>query len=145
MIVKINRNFSFIKIAEEVTKKMTDELQDWGDETLLDIRNHPNFPFKTGALNRSINRSFSAKKDGAVLEIGTNIPYAPFQEFGTILRFDASYTSGLSLTSYASQFKGQGIIKTGGIPARRFFFSTVRRNFEDLIVRLNKTLADDSR
>lgn len=145
MIVKIERNFSFIKFAETVNKKMVDELQDWGQDTVLDIRNHPNFPFDTGALNRGINSSLKKKERGATLEIGTNTPYAPYQEFGTILRFDASYTAGLDLTSYASQFKGRGIIKSGGIPARRYFFGPVRRNFEELIVRLNKILANDSR
>lgn len=145
MIVKINRNFSLITIADELSKKMTDELQEWGDETLLDIRNHPRFPFDTGALNSSINRQYEKTQAGARLQIGSNLHYAPYQEFGTILRFDASYTSSLNLTAYASQFKGTGKIKTGGIPARRFFFSTIRANFEDLIVRLNRTLANDSR
>lgn len=137
MIVKINRNFNLVTIAEQMSDEMKTAFQEWGKETVNDIRSNPNFPFDTGRLNRGIQGQYQQTEKGVRYIIGTDVPYAPYQEFGTILRFDANYTSGLGLTSYASQFKGAGIIKTGGIPARRYFFGPVRRNFEELLKRLN--------
>ena len=137
MIVKIQKNFNLVKIAEDITQEMSTAFQEWGKETVNDIRSNPNFPFDTGRLNRSVNGQYKATEKGVSYTIGTDVHYAPYQEFGTILRFDENYTSGLGLTSYASQFKGAGIIKTGGVPARRYFFGPVRRNFEELLKRLN--------
>ena len=137
MKVTIKRNFNFIKIAEDISDEMSTAFQEWGKETVNDIRSNPNFPFDTGKLNRSVNGTFQTTDKGVKYTIGTDVHYAPYQEFGTILRFDASYTSQNGLTGYASQFKGAGIVKTGGIPARRYFFGPVRRNFEELIKTLN--------
>jgi hypothetical protein len=137
MIVKINRNFNLVSIAEDITDEMSTAFQEWGKDTVNDIRSSPNFPFDTGKLNRSIQGQFQTTDKGVRYTIGTNVHYAPYQEFGTILRFDPNYTSQNGLTSYASQFKGSGIIKNGGIPARRYFFGPVRRKIEDLIKTLN--------
>lgn len=140
MKVTIKRNFNFIKIAEDISDEMSTAFQEWGKETVNDIRSNPNFPFDTGKLNRSVNGTFQTTDKGVKYTIGTDVHYAPYQEFGTILRFDASYTSQNGLTGYASQFKGAGIVKTGGIPARRYFFGPVRRNFEELIKTLNRII-----
>lgn len=137
MIVKINRKFNLVSIAEDITDEMSTAFQEWGKETVNDIKSNPNFPFDTGRLNRSIQGQFQTTDKGVRYTIGTDVSYAPYQEFGTVLRFDPNYTSQYGLTSYASQFKGAGIVKTGGVPARRYFFGPVRRNFEELLKRLN--------
>lgn len=52
-------------------------------------------------------------------EITNNVHYAPYVEFGTV-----SFVSvPAELQAYAAQFKGQGLVKNGGIRARPFFFS----------------------
>jgi hypothetical protein len=142
MKVQIKSNINLVELFEGVTDKMKIELQQWGAQTVLDIRNNANFPFDTGALNRSVNGQYKETEFGATYIIDAGSRYAAYQEFGTILKFDPSYTSELGLTSYASQFKGKGIIKTGGVPARRYFFRPVRRKFEELLKTLNKTLND---
>jgi HK97 gp10 family phage protein len=40
-------------------------------------------PVLTGTLRRSIHTETAATADGAVGRTGTNVEYAPFQEFGT--------------------------------------------------------------
>lgn len=140
MIVRIKRNFNFIKIADDITNEMSTAFQEWGKETVNDIRSNPNFPFDTGRLNRSINETFEKTDNGVKYTIGTDVHYAPYQEFGTILRFDSGYTGQYGLLDYASQFKGAGIVTKGGIPARRYFFGPVRRNFEELIKTLNRIM-----
>jgi hypothetical protein len=141
MKVTITSNINLVEMFDGVTKQMKSELQSWGAQTVLDIRNNANFPFDTGRLNRSINGQYSETDTGAKYVIEANTPYAAYVEFGTILRFDSKYTSELGLTSYAADFKSKNpVIKTGGTRPRRYFFGPVRRNFEELLVKLRKTI-----
>lgn len=142
MKVDIKSNINLVELFEGVTDKMKLDLQEWGAQTVIDIRNNSNFPFDTGRLNRSVNGQYKQTEFGATYQIDANTPYAAYQEFGTILKFDGKYTSELGLSSYASQFIGAGLIKTGGIRPRKFFFGPVRRNFEELLKTLSKTLND---
>jgi hypothetical protein len=143
MKVTITSNINLVEMFDGVTDKMKSQLQEWGTKTVLDVRNNSNFPFDTGTLNRSTNGEYTETQTGATYTISANTPYAAYQEFGTILRFDSSYTSGLGLTSYASDFQSKNpVIKTGGIPAKRYFFGPIRGNFEDLLKTLTKTLND---
>jgi hypothetical protein len=51
-------------------------------------------------------------------EIINNVEYAPYVEWGTV-----SYVSvPAELTAYAAQFKGNGLVKNGGMRPRPFFF-----------------------
>lgn len=66
-------------------------------------------------------------------EIVNNVFYAAYVEWGTV-----SYVSvPAELTAYAAQFKGQGLIKNGGMRARPFFFP----HLPWAQVELNKQLA----
>jgi HK97 gp10 family phage protein len=76
-------------------------------------------PVDMGVLRSSIQKSLTATDSGRILsaEVGTNVEYAPFVEFGT--------GSGVSVPAgqeeFAMQFKG----KTGrkrNYPARPFLF-----------------------
>lgn len=72
-------------------------------------------PVDTGRL-----KGGTTVKKIAVLhyEIVNNVFYAPYVEWGTV-----SFVSvPPELQSYAAQFKGQGIIKNGGMKPRPFFF-----------------------
>jgi hypothetical protein len=143
MKVTITNNINLVELFDGVTDKMKSQLQSWGSQTVLEVRNNSNFPFDTGRLNRSVNGEYTETQTGASYKITANTPYAAYQEFGTILRFDSRYTSELGLTAYAADFKSKNpVIRTGGIPARRYFFGPIRRNFEELLKTLNKTLND---
>ena len=86
MKVTITSNINLVEMFDGVTKQMKSELQTWGAQTVLDIRNNANFPFDTGRLNRSINGQYSETETGAKYVIEANTPYAAYVEFGTILR-----------------------------------------------------------
>jgi hypothetical protein len=52
-------------------------------------------------------------------EVVSGAKYSAYVEFGTITQVRVP----AELMDYAAQFKGKGIKKTGGMPARPFFFS----------------------
>ena len=61
-------------------------------------------------------------------------------EFGTGRLVDLEDLTDLGLpASYAMQFKGKGI-KEVNLPARPFFFSSVRIELKKLLDRLDKTI-----
>lgn len=72
-------------------------------------------PVDTGRL-----KGATTAKKVAVLhyEIVNNVHYAPYVEWGTVTMVSVP----AELQSYAAQFKGQGIIKNGGMRPRPFFF-----------------------
>jgi phage gpG-like protein len=66
--------------------------------------------------------------------------YAPYIEFGTGRLVDLEDLTDLGLpASYAMQFKGKGI-KEVNLPARPFFFSSVRIELAKLLKRLDSTI-----
>ena len=66
--------------------------------------------------------------------------YAPYVEFGTgrIVNLKDMQELGIP-DSYAAQFKGRGI-KEVNLPARPFFFSSVRTEFRKMLDRVNDKL-----
>lgn len=71
--------------------------------------------------------------------------YAPYVEFGTGDFVDLEDLQELGLpASYALQFKGKGIKKVN-LPARPFFFSSIRFELKHLLRRLETTLKNISR
>lgn len=75
-------------------------------------------PVDTGFLKNGI----TFERIGVMnYEVTSHAPYSAYVEFGTITMVSVP----AELTSYASQFKGKGIKKTGGMPARPFFFVQV--------------------
>lgn len=72
-------------------------------------------PVDNGLLKGAITTERKGEMD---YEVTAGKDYAAYVEFGTItlVRVPAE------LTAYAMQFKGKGIRKTGGMPARPYFF-----------------------
>jgi HK97 gp10 family phage protein len=71
-------------------------------------------------------------------EVVSEAPYSAYVEFGTITMVSVP----AELTTYALQFKGKGILKTGGMPARPFFFvhlpwarTEVNKNLKEVVKR----------
>ncbi len=89
-----------------------------------------------GTLKQSIVAGASNKKGF----IKAKANYAPYVEFGTGRLVDLEDLTDLGLpASYAMQFKGKGI-KEVNLPARPFFFSSVRIELKKLLDRLDKTI-----
>ena len=66
--------------------------------------------------------------------------YAPYVEFGTGRLVNLKDMQELGIPdSYAAQFKGRGI-KEVNLPARPFFFSSVRTEFRKMLDRVNDKL-----
>lgn len=134
MITQIENNIKAEGFTAELKKYLAKELKILEQDTLNDIaRDVPRG--KTGELARSIK----SKRKKLRLVIGSDLFYAPYQEFGTIKGYDtggSAYASSQELGSYPAQFKGSGIKKNGGISPKKFFFRNVRDNFFKMINRI---------
>lgn len=77
--------------------------------------------------NGDLKRSISAGKlDKNTVAFKASIKYAPYVEYGTGRLVSLSDMEQLGIpASYAAQFKGKGI-KEVNLPARPFFFSSLR-------------------
>jgi len=89
-----------------------------------------------GNLKQSI--AAGASKNKGFVKAKAN--YAPYIEFGTgrLVNLEDLTDLGL-LASYAMQFKGKGI-KEVNLPARPFFFSSMRIELKKLLDRLDNTI-----
>lgn len=126
----------------KLLKKKLDNLRAFDKQTLsneigrtaLEISRlaKQNVPVDTGTLKQSIR----AEKRGKTAEVVAGAIYAPYVEFGTGGKVDLIDMEALGIpSSYAAQFKGQGI-KNINLPARPFFFSSARIGFNNLLNRL---------
>jgi hypothetical protein len=117
------------KLPEVLVERLDANMRAVGDDYVLRVEEATHVGL-TGVL-----KGRTSNKRIAVLnyEIVNNVHYAPYVEFGTV-----SYVSvPAELQAYAMQFKGQGIIKNGGMRARPFFFPHIPW----AIGELNKQLA----
>tara|TARA_R100001509_G_scaffold161899_2_gene132182 strand:- start:7 stop:456 length:450 start_codon:yes stop_codon:yes gene_type:complete len=89
-----------------------------------------------GTLKQSI--AAGASKNKGFVKAKAN--YAPYVEFGTGRLVNLEDLTDLGLpASYAMQFKGKGI-KEVNLPARPFFFSSMRIELKKLLDRLDNTI-----
>lgn len=90
----------------------------------------------TGDLQRSISATAQNKK--VVFEAG--MKYAPYVEFGTGRLVNLQHLEKLGIPkSYAMKFKGRGIRQVN-LPARPFFFTTLRRQMKRLLKSIDKKI-----
>jgi len=77
--------------------------------------------------NGDLKRSISASKvDKNTVVFKASVKYAPYVEYGTGRLVNLSEMEELGIpASYAAQFKGKGIREVN-LPARPFFFSSLR-------------------
>ena len=81
---------------------------------------------RTGNLRANIYRNVNKEQLSA--NVGTNVRYAPYVEFGTGTLVNVP----AGLESYAIQFKGKGVRQVN-LPARPFLFNSTeeeRKNYE---------------
>jgi len=87
----------------------------------------------TGNLSLNINYG----REGDAIAIRSNAPYSPYVEFGTgrQVKFTDLESMGIPKT-YAEQFKGKSQDRVH-LPARPFFFNSIRKEVDELEVRVN--------
>lgn len=90
-------------------------------------------PVDFGFLKRGISH-FQVKK--GTWENVSSVYYSPYQEWGTIEHVSVPS----DLADYAIQFKGRGILKTGGVHPHPFFFVSKPVIEEQLISDLEQIL-----
>lgn len=90
-------------------------------------------PVDTGFLRNQIT---FAKLGEMSYEVVSGARYSGFLEWGTITRVRVP----AELQAYASQFKGKGLRKTGGIAPHPFFFIQIPKAQADLNKNLNKVI-----
>jgi HK97 gp10 family phage protein len=90
----------------------------------------------TGNLRQSINY----EANGKTISVYASAKYAPYVEFGTGGSVEFTDMSELGIPeSYAAQFKGEGKREVN-LPARPFFFSSVRIEYKKLLERIGKKI-----
>jgi hypothetical protein len=124
MKIMIKNNYTTGLLAKLVEDKCVEALEKYQKDTLSDVTRKA--PVRTGKLANSFKGVLDKRKLES--QIGTDVKYAPYVEFGTIEMYDGSYANSLGVSGYAYQFK-QSSRTSGGVSARRFFFSTIRQNF----------------
>jgi len=95
-------------------------------------------PVDTGVLKNGITFKRISEMN---YEVVSNAHYSAYVEFGTIKFVNVP----AELAAYAAQFKGRGIKKEGGMPARPFFFkhlpwaeNEINQNLKQVVKRAMK-------
>lgn len=135
MNVMVKNNYTTGLLAKLVEEKCLQALEKYQKDTLFDLARKA--PVATGRLSNSFNGVLNRGKLES--QVGTDVKYAPYVEFGTIEMFDQSYANSMGVSGYAYQFK-QSTKTSGGISAKRFFFSTIRQNFLIMFDDLKRSL-----
>lgn len=106
---------------------VTDLTLKWKDLAIKTARNQSN---RTGKLIGGITTDISPiGKFPIVGQLSSSKLYSPYVEWGTIKKVSVPS----DLQSYALQFKGRGIKKSGGMSPRPFFF--IHKDYIELELR----------
>lgn len=90
----------------------------------------------TGQLKGSINVDVRNKQ----VRLWSDKKYAPYVEFGTGRKYSGVELDRLGIDrSYSAQFKGKSQDRVH-LPARPYFFNSVREELKDLMVRLENRI-----
>lgn len=100
-------NVNLIDHSEEIIGEMRENVVDWlyaiGLDAASTAANMPNFPVDTGRLRNSISNAVDEEELAAY--IGTNVPYAPYQEFGTSRGIEGKHFIQFGATAHAQEYK----------------------------------------
>ena len=133
--VSVTGEIDFLAIVKEWTDELKDELQKTTKKIEADIK--ADAPVgKTGDLKESVSGSTIDNGEGAKFVV--DVPYAPYLEFGTIEKVDLNYIGEIDADDYALLFKGDGLKQSGGVTARKFFFTNIRKGFFEYIEKMNQ-------
>lgn len=134
MIVQVQNTFTAKELEQELEEYLAKELDAFVKQALSDIdRDVP----RGKTLDLAGGFKVIYDPDSLKVTIGTDIPYAPYQEFGTIENFNSNYASSEGVSNYATKFKANPKIRSsGGVFSKQFFFKNIRANFFKMINRI---------
>lgn len=132
--VTITGNTAIIKKLHQLPAQAKQLVTDEIEATIDDIHRDAviRVPVDTGRLKGSLTPQVS----GMTGEVGTNVEYAPYVEFGT----GGKVNIPAGLESYAARFKGKGV-KQVNLPARPYLFNSFFENVPKFLDRINKGIA----
>ena len=136
-MAQLNKKLAYLKGYDR--KELSTEL---GKTALLIVKTaQKNAPIHKGDLKKSI----AAEASGKTISVFAKAKYAPYVEFGTGGLVDLNDMQQLGIPeSYAMQFKGEGKREVN-LPARPFFFSSVRIEYKKMLDRITKKIKNKLR
>ena len=98
-------NVNLIDHSEEIIGEMREDVINWLYAIGLDASSvaADKAPVDTGRLKNSISNTVD--EDELAAYIGTNVPYAPYQEFGTSRGIPAKHFIQFGATAHAAEYK----------------------------------------
>ena len=134
-LAQLNKKLAYLKGYDR--KQLSAELAYTASQiTRRAIKNVKSVANDTGNLSQNIKY----EANGKTIAVYAFAKYAPYVEFGTGNKVDLSDMSELGIPeSYAAQFKGEGKREVN-LPARPFFFSSVRIEYKKLLERIGKKI-----
>lgn len=93
-------------------------------------------PVDKGELRNSISTKVETSSNGVIGKVYTNKEYAPYVEFGTGSKGEASYDGDISVT-YNAEWAGQ--------PAQPYLYPALKNNEEVVLKDIRKDIAEEIR
>lgn len=129
--------------------KLRQDVADDLAESVLQVRNLSIQKLQSGTTDKGgLAGGFYIEKrrnNGLLWQVGNNVRYAPFIEFGTGSKVNLTELKDAGLPeSYAMQFKGKGI-KAINIQPQPYFFPSVNEETQRLYKKLKRTITDAGR
>lgn len=135
--VKISGNQAILNRLRELSSQAVSVVADEVEATTMDIHRDAvaRVPVDTGRLKGSLTPVVLKQGEKVTGEVGTNVQYAPYVEFGT----GGKVNIPQGLESYAARFKGKGERQVN-LPARPYLFNSGFDNINKMMERLRAGL-----
>jgi phage gpG-like protein len=136
--VKISGNQAIINRLRELSSQAVSVVADEVEATTMDIHRDAvaRVPVDTGRLKGSLTPVVLKQGEKVTGEVGTNVEYAPYVEFGT----GGKVNIPQGLETYAARFKGKGERQVN-LPARPYLFNSFFENVPKMMARIQKGIA----
>lgn len=131
--VKISGNQAILRRLQDLPERAKELVSDEVEATTMDIHRDAvaRVPVDTGRLKGSLTPVVLKQGEKVTGEVGTNVDYAPYVEFGT----GGKVNIPQGLESYAARFKGKGERQVN-LPARPYLFNSGFDNINKMMERL---------
>lgn len=131
--VKISGNQAILRRLQDLPERAKELVSDEVEATTMDIHRDAvaRVPVDTGRLKGSLTPVVLKQGEKVTGEVGTNVDYAPYVEFGT----GGKVNIPQGLESYAARFKGNGERQVN-LPARPYLFNSGFDNINKMMERL---------
>lgn len=136
--VTISGNQAVLNKLRGLPSQAISVVADEVEATTMDIHRDAvaRVPVDTGRLKGSLTPVVLREGEKVIGEVGTNVKYAPYVEFGT----GGKVNIPQGLETYAARFKGKGV-KQVNLPARPYLFNSFFENVPKMMARIQKGIA----